>query len=167
MRQSVIFAGLSVLVVSLLCLTLTNPTPVYSQFIGYPQISPANPNANQPITFTVTTTSGNFEVTFSVYFNVASTFCDTDWFDLKPSLELNATEGSGNVWSVTATEGLPAGLYGVAVFAHYPSNLGVVGSPMCTVLSITESTPVSEFNATGIITFLTIVVSLFAVRHKH
>jgi len=158
---------MALVMVILVCLTVTNPTPVYGQFIGYPQVSPASPNANQPITFTVVTTSGNFEVRFSVYFNVGSAFCGIDWFDLKPSLVLNATEGSGNVWSVTAAKGLPAGLYGLAVFAYYPSNLGVVGSPMCAVLTVSEPTPVSEFNAIGILPFLTIAVSLLTVRRKH
>lgn len=156
------------MVVTLVGVTLGNFTSAYGQFIGYPQISPVNPTANQPITFSVTTTAGVNQVTVSIYLNVSSNFCDTDWFQLSPSLQLTASPNSQNVWSATSEAGLPAGLYGIVVYASYPTGFGGVSSPMCNVFRVAKSSlPVPEFNATQIVAFLTLTVSLYILRRRH
>ncbi|MGA2789515.1 MAG: hypothetical protein ABSF00_01970 [Candidatus Bathyarchaeia archaeon] len=153
------------LLVTLIGLTISDFTPAYGQFNGYPQTSPANPTANQPITFSVTISNSEvYLVTFSIYPNASLNLCDTgDWLQLSPSLTLHASPNSENVWSATSTAGLPAGLYGLVVYAYYAN----VGSPMCTVFRVAKPTlPVPESNAIQIVAFMALAASLYLLRRR-
>ena len=153
------------LLVTLIGLTISDFTPAYGQFNGYPQTSPANPTDNQPITFSVTISNSEvYLVTFSIYPNASLNLCDTgDWLQLSPSLTLHASPNSENVWSATSTAGLPAGLYGLVVYAYYAN----VGSPMCTVFRVAKPTlPVPESNAIQIVAFMALAASLYLLRRR-
>jgi hypothetical protein len=136
--------------------------------MSWPEVSPPNPEANQPITFSVTGPVGANTVTFSIYATDVSDFCDTgNWgITASPTIGLTARQSSGDIWSATLSTGLPAGLYGLVVYAYSSTSFGWVGSPMCTAFRV-RSLPVPEFSAIGIVVILAIATSLFIVRHKH
>ena len=165
MSKQVIITGLLLVMVTLVGLRASNFTPAYGQFNGYPQISPANPTANQPVTFSVTISNSEvFQVTFSIYPNASLNLCDTgDWLQLSPSLTLHASPNSENVWSATSTAGLPAGLYCLVVYAYYAN----IGSPMCSIFRVAKPTvPVPEFNAIQIVAFTALAASLYLLRRR-